>query len=140
MLTIIHILLSLKKTLAQFPINSQKPLHNLTSKPKIPPKPLTKLPNNFRKVSLADFAKKKLKVLCFKYDEPYTFGHIYKKSHLNFILAEEGEDLMIEEGEKKMRSKRIVKNKEGKLCKYIYNLGRWTEHKTIRIKGAIKGR
>ncbi|KAL3504669.1 hypothetical protein ACH5RR_034510 [Cinchona calisaya] len=118
----------------------QKPNTNNLLKPKTIPKPGPKLPNTFRKISPAEYAEKKEKGLCFKCDELYTFGHICKKAHLHFVLAEGGEDFTIEEEEEEILKKCQEEGESEIMQISLHALTGAMTHKTIRIGGNIKGR
>ncbi|XP_071939966.1 uncharacterized protein [Coffea arabica] len=141
-----------QKPLLKSPNHSKFP-DRTPSYPKLPDKQIPKTYNNhsntqnqFKRLTPTELNHRREKGLCFKCAEPYTIGHVCKQSHLNLLVMEEEEiPATEEEGEKKGETDVFCDYIEGELENEhievsIHALAGGSEHKTIRIKGMIKGK
>ncbi|XP_027169435.1 uncharacterized protein LOC113769164 [Coffea eugenioides] len=141
-----------QKPLLKTPNYSKSP-DKSPSYPKFFDKPIPKTHNNytntqnqFKRLTPAELNLRREKGLCFKFTEPYTIGHVCRQSHLNLlIMEEEGMATTEVEGEKKDENDVFCDCIGGELENEhmevsIHALAGGSEHKTIRIKGMIKGK
>ncbi|XP_071914038.1 uncharacterized protein [Coffea arabica] len=98
--------------------------------------------NQFKRISPTEFNLRREKGLCYKCAEPYTMGHVCKQSHVHFLLAEETETREeAREPEKEVYCDCI----NGELTDEhievsIHALAGETSHRTMKLKGLVKGR
>nr|XP_027102942.1 uncharacterized protein LOC113724214 [Coffea arabica] len=140
--------------------NFQKPLPKTQNypkwnspNPKFPDNQTTKTHNNytnnqdqFKKITRVELNHRREKGLCFKCVEPYTLGHICRQSHVNLLLMGDAEGIAIKGKEEKGDETDVFCDCIGgelgdELMEVsVHALERGSVHKTIRIKGIIKGR
>ncbi|XP_071918724.1 uncharacterized protein [Coffea arabica] len=102
--------------------------------------------NQFKRITPSEFNLKKEKGLCYRCAKTYTIGHICKQSHIHLLLVnDDNEDPVANEGEKETEPDVFCACIEGKLGDEhievsVHALAGGREHKTIRLKGIIKGR
>lgn len=116
------------------------PQHKTSNQPKaLPPKQF----NQFKKITPAEFNAKREKGLCYKCEEPYSYGHVCKNASVNFILAAKPddqslkEDAMREEGEKFCDCEEEEHSEEELMEISMQALTGGIDHKTLRIAGLV---
>nr|XP_027118736.1 uncharacterized protein LOC113735978 [Coffea arabica] len=98
--------------------------------------------NQFKRITPTEFNLRREKGLCYKCAEPYTLGHVCKQSHVHFLLAEEAET---REEAREPEEEVYCDCINGELTDEhievsIHALAGGTSHRTMKLKGLVKGR
>ncbi|XP_071924950.1 uncharacterized protein [Coffea arabica] len=117
--------------------NQKYPKH--TNKP---PDQHTSNQNLFKKITATEYNHRREKGLCYRCAEPYTLGHVCKQAHAHLLLADEDEDMEKgREPEEEVFCDCINGGLAGEHIEVsIHALAGGARHKTIRLRGHVKGR